>query len=107
MTNEAIEHVIEVEKTVAKIRKDAQQKIDVINQKKQEKIEKINEELKTEIQSFRELQQEQMQANLASKIEKNKESIADISKEYDQAYSLKKDKLMDYIVKEVLKRYDS
>lgn len=107
MANETINHVLEVEKTVAKIREDAQLKIRQINMDKQDKIDEIQDTFNEELRAFKESKKHEMKAGLMNKQNENKESIRRVAEDYDHAYNQKKDQMTDYIVKEVLKRYGS
>ena len=107
MANDTINHVLEVEKTVAKIRDDAQIKIRKINMDKLDKIEAIENNLKQEIRAFKELKKHEFEAGLINKQHENKESISQVAADYERVYTQKKDRMTDYIVKEVLKRYGS
>lgn len=107
MANETINHVLEVEKTVAKIRDDAQIKIRQINMGKQDKIDEIQDAFNQELRAFKESKKHEFEAGLTNKKNKNKESITQVAEDYEHAYNQKKDQMTDYIVKEVLKRYGS
>ena len=107
MANDTINHVLEVEKTVAKIRDDAQIKIRKINMDKLDKIEALENNLKQEIRAFKELKKHEFEAGLINKQHENKESISQVAADYERVYTQKKDRMTDYIVKEVLKRYGS
>lgn len=107
MANETINHVLEVEKTVAKIRDDAQLKIRKINMDKLDKIEAIENNFNQELRAFKESKKHEFEAGLANKKDENKESIRQVAEEYEHVYTQNKDRMTDYIVKEVLKRYGS
>ena len=107
MENETINHVLEVENTIAKIHEDAQIKIRKINYDKQEKVEQINNDLEQKVREFRLAKKEELEARLEKTKIENKESIKQISEEYEQTYYQKRDQMTDYIIKEVLNRYGS
>ncbi len=107
MGNETINHVLQVEETVAKIREDAQLKIRQINMEKQDKIDTINNNFEQELRAFKESKKHEFEERLLNTKKENKESIQQVAKDYEQAYNQKKDQMTDYIVKEVLKRYGS
>lgn len=107
MANEAINHVVQVERTIAKIRQDAEDKIGQINLSKQEELDKICEELKREIKLFKLTQHEAFENDLKSNREANKQSIQSLADRYEDKYNEKREELSNYIVKEVLKRYGS
>lgn len=105
MTREAINHVTEAENTVAKIRQNADEKIQAIETKKEEELQRINDELEAEIQSIEKSERQKFEKNLQKKIQANKKDVKNVADEYEVIYSQKKDELSDYIVKEVLRRY--
>ena len=107
MGNETINHVLQVEETVAKIREDAQLKIRQINMEKQDKIDTINNNFEQELRAYKESKKHEFEERLLNTKKENKESIQQVAKDYEQAYNQKKDQMTDYIVKEVLKRYGS
>lgn len=107
MANETINHVLEIEKTVAKIRDDAQMKIRQINIDKQDKIDEIQDTFTQELRAFKESKKHEFEAGLIDNKDRNKESINQIATDYAHTYTQKKDQITDYIVKEVLKRYGS
>lgn len=107
MANETINHVLEIEKTVAKIRDDAQMKIRQINMDKQDKIDEIQDTFTQELRAFKESKKHEFEAGLIDNKDRNKESINQIATDYAHTYTQKKDQITDYIVKEVLKRYGS
>lgn len=105
VTREAISHVTDAENTIAKIRRNADEKFQEIETKKAEELNRIANELEAEIQSFKEAERQRFEENLQSKIQRNKEDVQNVAAEYETAYAQKQDELSDYIVKEVLKRY--
>lgn len=107
MANEAINHVVQVEQTIAKIRQEAEERIRQINLAKQDELDKIQEDLQQEVKSFKQAQKEAFENDLQNKIHENKQSIQSIAKSYEEKYNDKKEELNDYIVKEVLERYGS
>lgn len=107
MANEAINHVVEVERTIAKIRQDAKEKMNELNNIKNEQLDKIEQELQNEIQAFKKMKKQALENQLARNVTDNKQSIQTIAEEYNNNYAAKKEELSDYIVKEVLSRYGS
>ena len=107
MANEAINHVVEVERTIAKIRQDAKEKMNELNNIKNEQLDKIEQELQNEIQAFKKMKKQALENQLARNVADNKQSIQTIAEEYNNNYAAKKEELSDYIVKEVLSRYGS
>lgn len=105
MTKEAISHVTEAENTVAKIRQNADEKLQTIEAKKEEQLNQINDELEAEIESFKQTERKKFEENLNQHVQQNKENVKHVATEYQAAYSQKQDELSDYIVKEVLRRY--
>lgn len=107
MANETIDHVLEVENTISKIRDDAQLKIRQINYDKQESIEQIKNDLSQELREFKSTKMNELDVRLESAKNENKQSVQAEAENYERMYDQKKDQMTDYIIKEVLKRYGS
>lgn len=107
MGNEAINHVMEVERTIAKIRKDAQGKLNQIKESKHVELDKIEQKLQNDIRDFKVMQRQNFESELSHTIQENKQSIKAVADDYSKSYNEKKEVLNDYIVREVLRRYGS
>ena len=107
MANEAINHVVQVERTIAKIRQDAEEKIQQINAAKQEEITRIEAEFQNELKAFKKQKEQEYKEDLNQKVEANKQSIRSVADSYNERHTLKQEELSNYIVKEVLNRYGS